>query len=84
MLEVGVSLFMIIYVGYDYLGRFVVSFILHCESKNKTPYLCHKLRKILCKVLSLLVIDSTQNLIQYDHCISHHTLKTSLHYPVKP
>jgi len=33
------------------------------------------------KILSLL--DSTQNLLQNERYISHNTLKTLLHYPVK-
>jgi len=33
-------------------------------------------------ILSLL--GSAQNLLQNDHYISHHTLKTLLHYLVKP
>jgi len=42
--------------------------IVHCESKNKTPY-------------SLL--DSEQNFLQNKYCIAHNTLQMLLHYLVK-
>jgi len=32
----------------------------------------------------LSLLDSAQDLLQYDHYISYHTLKTLLHYLVKP
>jgi len=37
---------------------------------------------VIFKIFSLL--EAAQNLQQNDRYISHHTLKTLLHYPVKP
>jgi len=56
----------------------------HVSQKNKTPYTrvdnFAKYQSIF-NILSLLV--SAQNLLQNDHYISYHTLKTLLYYLVK-
>jgi len=77
-IEMGSVFYRFFYTVFLYRFSFTV------RQKTRQPTYIDNFAKYqsIFKILSLL--DAAQNLLQNDHYISHHILKTLLHFFVKP